>query len=46
MEPDVRRSLAAGFSEHLVKPIDFAQLEAAIVRAMEKREVSAPEPAT
>jgi signal transduction histidine kinase/ActR/RegA family two-component response regulator len=46
MEPDVRKSLAAGFSEHLVKPIDFAQLEAAIVRAMGKREVSASEPAT
>ena len=32
MEQDVERSRAAGFSEHLIKPIDLAQLEAAIVR--------------
>jgi signal transduction histidine kinase len=33
MEEDVRESLAAGFVEHLVKPVDFARLEAAVRRA-------------
>ena len=32
MEEDVNRSRQAGFSEHLTKPIDFKQLEAAIAR--------------
>ena len=32
MEEDVRRSHEAGFSEHLVKPIDITQLIAAIQR--------------
>lgn len=32
MEDDVRRSLEAGFTEHLVKPVDFEQLQAAIAR--------------
>lgn len=32
MEADVRQSLAAGFSEHLVKPIKIPQLVAAIQR--------------
>jgi PAS domain S-box-containing protein len=30
-EEDVRRSLEAGFSEHLVKPVDISSLEQAIV---------------
>jgi two-component system, chemotaxis family, CheB/CheR fusion protein len=32
MEEDVQRSTAAGFSEHLVKPVSMAQLQAAIQR--------------
>jgi signal transduction histidine kinase len=32
MEEDVNKSRQAGFSEHLTKPIDFKQLEAAIAR--------------
>jgi CheY-like chemotaxis protein len=31
MEEDVRRSREAGFSEHLVKPVDIASLERAIL---------------
>ncbi len=31
MEEDVRRSLEAGFSEHLVKPVDISSLERAIL---------------
>jgi two-component system CheB/CheR fusion protein len=38
MEEDVRRSLNAGFTEHLVKPIDSQQLIAAINRVTENRE--------
>lgn len=34
MGGDVEKSLAAGFSEHLVKPLNFEELEAAIERAM------------
>lgn len=34
MGADLEKSLAAGFSEHLVKPLDFSRLEAAIERAM------------
>lgn len=37
MDEDVRRSRAAGFAEHLVKPIDVPQLRAAIRRVMENR---------
>jgi CheY-like chemotaxis protein len=33
MEEDIRRSHDAGFVEHLTKPIDFGNLEAAIQRA-------------
>jgi CheY-like chemotaxis protein/nitrogen-specific signal transduction histidine kinase len=36
MSADVERSLAAGFTEHLVKPISLSELEAAIERAMQK----------
>ena len=32
MEDDLRRSREVGFVEHLVKPVDFAQLRRAIVR--------------
>ncbi len=32
MEEDVRRSLDAGFSEHLIKPVDFEKLHDAIRR--------------
>jgi nitrogen-specific signal transduction histidine kinase/CheY-like chemotaxis protein len=34
MSADVQRSLAAGFAEHLVKPVSLTELEAAIERAM------------
>ena len=37
MEEDIRRSLAAGFSEHLVKPIAIPQLIEAIQRVAESR---------
>ncbi len=37
MEEDLRRSREAGFSEHLVKPIDVAQLIAAIRRVAVKQ---------
>ena len=40
MDEDVRKSRAAGFSEHLTKPIDLEQLEAAIDRVA--RAVDAP----
>jgi len=32
MDADVRKSLEAGFSEHLVKPVDISTLEQAILR--------------
>lgn len=32
MEDDTRRSLEAGFAEHLTKPVDLQVLEAAIQR--------------
>jgi CheY-like chemotaxis protein len=35
MDEDIKRSQEAGFSEHLVKPIDVAQLEDAIRRILE-----------
>ena len=41
MEEDLRRSLAAGFVEHLVKPITFEKLETAIDRFFAERERSA-----
>jgi signal transduction histidine kinase len=34
MEEDVRQTREAGFSEHLVKPIDLPKLQAAIARTM------------
>jgi CheY-like chemotaxis protein len=34
MEADIERSLQAGFSEHLIKPIKLDNLEAAIERAL------------
>lgn len=37
MEEDLRRSAEAGFSEHLVKPVNIAQLIAAIRRIAENR---------
>ena len=39
MDEDVRRSREAGFSEHLVKPIDVSQLITAIRRVMAERKV-------
>ena len=33
-DDDVRRSIAAGFSEHLAKPIDFRKLRAAVERVL------------
>jgi signal transduction histidine kinase len=35
MEEDVERSHAAGFAEHLTKPVNMAQLEAAIERVLQ-----------
>jgi CheY-like chemotaxis protein len=32
MDKDVRESIEAGFSEHLVKPVDIASLEQAIFK--------------
>ena len=32
MEDDVRRTREVGFIEHLVKPVDFAQLRRALAR--------------
>ena len=37
MEEDLRRSRAAGFHEHLVKPVDIDKLKAAIARAAAAR---------
>ena len=34
MEDDVKQTKAAGFSEHLIKPIDLPKLQAAIRRAL------------
>ena len=34
MEGDVEKSRAAGFSEHLLKPVNIGELEAAIRRVM------------
>jgi CheY-like chemotaxis protein len=38
MEEDVTRSREAGFTEHLTKPIDLKQLEAAIARVTNQGE--------
>jgi signal transduction histidine kinase len=35
-DQDIRESHAAGFVEHLVKPVDFARLEAAVRRAISR----------
>jgi DNA-binding response OmpR family regulator len=35
-DQDIRESREAGFIEHLVKPIDFARLEAAVRRVSTK----------
>jgi CheY-like chemotaxis protein len=34
MDADISKSLEAGFSEHLVKPVKLEKLEAAIARVM------------
>ena len=34
MESDIQRSLEAGFSEHLVKPLDLKALELALQRVV------------
>ena len=34
MDADIRKSIEAGFSEHLVKPVKLEKLEAAIARVM------------
>ncbi|PYI90230.1 MAG: hypothetical protein DME97_18265 [Verrucomicrobia bacterium] len=34
MDADIRKSIEAGFAEHLVKPVKLEKLEAAIARAM------------
>jgi CheY-like chemotaxis protein len=33
MDSDIQRSLAAGFLEHITKPVDMDRLRAAIARA-------------
>jgi DNA-binding response OmpR family regulator len=37
MEEDIRRSHEAGFSDHLIKPINLRQLEATIDRLLGPR---------
>ena len=37
---DIEKSLHAGFSEHLVKPVKLEKLEAAIARALHRVAVS------
>ena len=34
MNGDIEKSIQAGFSEHLVKPVNLEELEAAIERVM------------
>ena len=36
-EDDIRASSAAGFAEHLTKPVDWPQLRGAIERLLEKK---------
>jgi CheY-like chemotaxis protein len=36
MDEDLRRSREAGFAAHLIKPVDFAQLQQAVAELMEK----------
>ncbi|MGE5610262.1 MAG: PAS domain S-box protein [Bacillota bacterium] len=43
MEEDLRRSLAVGFAEHLIKPITLDALEAAIARVAEDRGEAKPQ---
>ena len=38
MDADIRKSIEAGFSEHLVKPVKLEKLEAAIARVMAERQ--------
>jgi len=40
MEDDIRRSHEAGFSEHLIKPVNFQALQDAIQRVLDKRSAS------
>jgi CheY-like chemotaxis protein len=39
---DIERSLQAGFSEHLIKPIKLGNLEAAIERALSQPRADVP----
>jgi CheY-like chemotaxis protein len=39
-EEDIRKGEQAGFSEHLVKPVNFAQLQQAIRRVIGNRDSS------
>ncbi len=43
MPEDLERSYAAGFQEHLIKPVDFALLRKALTRVSVK--IPAPVPA-
>jgi CheY-like chemotaxis protein len=38
MDEDLRCSREAGFSKHLIKPIDFAQLDQALEELMSDKE--------
>ena len=40
MNGDVEKSMQAGFSEHLVKPVNLEKLEAAIEQAMSQDELA------
>lgn len=44
MEADIQKSLAAGFSHHLVKPVDFGKLDEAIASLSHNPKASAPVP--
>ncbi|MDR3098686.1 MAG: response regulator [Paraburkholderia sp.] len=44
-DDDVRRSIDAGFTAHLTKPVNFEQLERLIEETVTQRESSAPNPA-
>jgi len=45
MENDVTKARAAGFSEHLTKPINFERLEGAIRNLLESEATSCPDDA-